>query len=279
MAAEGPSQARAKAPPPGFRGIALSSLLAGLCPLIPLPLVDEWALTLVRRRALADVLRGRGVAATAIQVRILAGEDPGRRRGCLVGVIAWAGVKLVLYTIRKLFRTVFFIFTAHQAVDRTAELFTEAYLLGHAAGLGVAAPALAEGDAGARRLRAALAAAAAEVDSGALSRTVRVTLAGSWGLLRRGARRLARALRRRPRGDGERAVPVAEEAGLLGSVVDRLAEELWLQAGYRRRLEERFAAHWVAFSAAAALYNDRGPSRPPDDRDPGRPEPPGSGRP
>jgi len=254
--------------PAGFRGVALSALLAGLCPLIPLPLVDQWALTLVRRWAVGDLLRGHGLAASAFQVRILAGEEPGRGGGCLPGVLAWAAVKVFFYVVKKLFRTLLVVLILHESVRRTAELFSEAYLLRHAAGLGAAAEALAAGEAGARRLRAAVAAATREVDPQPALRTVRAALAGSWRLLRRGARRLARALRRRRAAPAEEAVPAAEEADLLGGVIDRLTEALWLQTDYRRRLEERFAAHW----AGAALYYDRGSARPRDDRDPGRPE-------
>ena len=257
--------------PAGFRGVALSALLAGLCPLIPLPLIDQWALTLVRRRAVGDVLRREGLAPTHMQVRILAGEDPGRG-GCLPGAIVWALAKAFFYIMKKLFRTLVFVLMLHEAVRRTAELFSEAYLLRHAAGLGAAAEALAAGEAGAWRLRAAVAAATREVDPQPALRTVRAALAGSWRLLRRGARRLARALRRRRAAPAEEAVPAAEEADLLGGVIDRLTEALWLQTDYRRRLEERFAAYWAAPAAPAALYYDRGSARPRDDRDPGRPE-------
>lgn len=255
MPAVSGAETRAAPAPAGFRGVALSALLAGLCPLIPLPLVDQWALTLVRRRAVGDVLRAAGLAPTWMQVRILAGEQPGRR-GCLPGVVAWAVAKTLFYVLTKLFRTFVFVLTLHEAVRRTAELFSEAYLLRHAAGIGAAAAALAEGDPGAWRLRAAVATATREVDPSPVLRTVNAALAGSWGLLRRGARRLARALRRRRAAATAEAVPVAEEADLLGGVVDRLTEALWLQGDYRRRLEERFEAHW----AAAPLYYDPGPA-------------------
>ena len=245
--------------PAGFRGVALSALLAGLCPLIPLPLIDQWALTLVRRRAVGDVLRREGLAPTHMQVRILAGEDPGRG-GCLPGAIVWALAKAFFYIMKKLFRTLVFVLTLHEAVRRTAELFGETYLLRHAAGVGAAAPALAAGDPGAWRLRAAVAAAVREVDPSPVLRTVRGALAGSWGLLRRGARRLARALRRRRRAAGEEAVPVAEEADLLGGVVDRLAVALWLQGDYRRRLEERFAHHYSGGLFQPPSPQERGPA-------------------
>ncbi len=259
--------------PADFRGVALSALLAGLCPLIPLPFVDLWALRLVRRRAVADLLRGDGLAAGGRQVRILAGEEaPGS--GCIVGVLVWGTLKILFYILRKVFRTLLFVLTLRESVHRASELFTEAYLLRHAAVRGVAAAALGAGDDGARRLRAAVAAAAAEVDDRPLRRTIRGALAGSWGLLRRGARALVRALRRGRGAPPEARVPVAEEAGLLGGVLDRLTAALWLQESHRRRLEERFAAHWESPAAAAPVYYDRPPATPREVNDPGRPEAP-----
>jgi hypothetical protein len=250
MTAAGESVAKPGPPPAGFRGVALSALLAGLCPLIPVPLVDQWALTLVRRNAVSGLLRGHGLAASTFQVRVLAGERPGRGGGCLAGVVAWAALKVLFYVLKKLLRTLVFVLMLHEAVRRTAELFTEGYLLRHAALTGGAAGALAAGEAGAWRLRAAIEAAQREVDPRPALRTVRGALAGSWGLLRRGARRLARSLRRgRRAAPAEAAVPVAEEAALLGGVLDRLTAALWLQSDYRRRLEERFAAHWSAADA------------------------------
>jgi hypothetical protein len=253
--------------PAGFRGVALSALLAGLCPLIPLPFVDWWALTVVRRRAVADLLRGEGLAAGARQVRILAGEEA-PRGGCIVGVLIWGTLKVLFYILRKVFRTLLFVLTLRESVHRASELFTEAYLLRHAAARGVAAAALAAGDDGARRLRAAVAATAAEVDDRPLRRTIRGALAGSWGLLRRGARSLVRGLRRSRGAPPEERVPVAEEAGLLGGVLDRLTAALWLQESYRRRLEERFAAHWATPAATAPLYYDRAPAAPREVTDP-----------
>lgn len=42
--------------PDWFRQVTWNSLLASLCPLIPLPFLDDWALGWVRRDAVADAL-------------------------------------------------------------------------------------------------------------------------------------------------------------------------------------------------------------------------------
>lgn len=257
--------------PAGFRRVALAALLAGVCPLIPLPLVDSWALTLVRRRAVGDLLRAEGIVVGPREVRILAGEQA-RLGGCIAGVLIWGVLKVAFYIVRKVFRTLLFVLTLRESVHRASELFTEAYLLRYAADRGLAGPALEAGEDGARRLRAVIAAAAAEVDERALRRTIGGALAGSWGLLRRGARALARALRRGRGAAPEARVPVAEEVGLLGGVLDRLSAALWLQEDYRRRLEQRFSAHWQTPPPAASLYYDRASASPREATDPRRPQ-------
>lgn len=237
----------------GFRRLTLMSLLAGACPLIPVPFVDDWCLKLVRRRTVSDLLRrsglitgggsGGGSGGSSVIVRRLAGERD-EQRGCIAGTLGLA-VGAVFYLVGKLFKKLVFVLTLRDCVRCASETFGEGYLLRHAVAGGAAERSLAASEAGAVELRRLIEAALAGAGSGPLRRVVRGVLAGSWGELARGAGLLRRTLagRRGRKRDGEEdAVPVEVEEGVLGGLVDRLTAALWMEEEYRRRLEGHFDA-------------------------------------
>jgi len=259
----------------GLRGLSLVSILAGACELIPVPLLDDWAESLVRRRAMADLLREHGFEPTPGDVEVLAGlETTG---GCLRRAVVGSLVTLPLYLIKKIFRKLVFVLAIHEAVDAASALFHETYLLRH----GLARGALGSTPDGrvdrdsARRLRRAIEATIAGTDTRPLTRAVRGALGGSRSAVAAAGARLgrrasqARAAAAGARaGGGEAAERAAEELPLereereLGGAVDRLNEAVWLQAPYRAALEGRLEAH-----LAAAAGHRPAPT----------PEPPGGG--
>jgi hypothetical protein len=252
-----------------LRGAAAVSLLAGLCPLIPLPFVDDWAESLVRRRAVRDRLRGGGLQVTPGDVDVLAGlERPAPARGCLRQLFLWPLLKLAVYLVRKVFRKVIFVLAVHDAVNAAASLFHDVWLLTVAVDAGAlgAAPGQRLDRDHLRRVRKVMDEVVQDVDRRPLERAVRRSFAGSRRLALAAARHLgrwARGERRAAERDpavAERAVddlPLAEEERLLGGMVDRMVDALWLQRGYLTALEQRFAA-----SLAATLSAPRRPAPP-----------------
>ncbi|HEX2254959.1 MAG TPA: hypothetical protein VHQ65_16965 [Thermoanaerobaculia bacterium] len=252
VGASGPSPGGSTADP--LTGIARISLLAGLAPLIPLPFVDDWAEAMVRRRAVADLLRERGLDPTPGDVAILAGLEGDRRTGCVQRVVVWTVMKLPLYLLKKIFRKVIYVLAIHDGVNAASSLFHDAYLLRHALAGGVldAAPGGRVDREAARRVRRAVEATVAETDTQPLRRVIRTSFAGSNQTLAAGAEVLGRAARGTRAGagdDGEaqaraaEALPLEEEERLLAPLIDRLAAAFFAQAGYRQALERRLEAH------------------------------------
>ena len=88
-------------------------LVTGLCPLIPLPFVDDWAIARLRRRLITEALAERGLVITPPETARLA-ADPGiTLSGCL-----WA---IVLWPIKKLVRMALFFLMAKSCLDAAAE--------------------------------------------------------------------------------------------------------------------------------------------------------------
>ncbi len=232
----------APAPPPSapwLRRVAFYSLLAGLCPLIPVPFLDDRVLAAVRRRLVRELARERGAALTARQVDYLAGTARAPR-GCL-GWLGWAVWSLTVRLLAKLFRKVLLVFAVKESVDTASRTLHEGYLLRAAFDPAAdAAPAPAD-DLAAWRVRWAIEETLAEVDPRPVDRALKRIFRGGRRALRRAARRLAAPFRRR-RAAGDADLPEAEEERLLGGMVDRLARELSDQQGYFAALEARFRA-------------------------------------
>lgn len=242
-------------PTTALRGIARMSLLAGLCPLIPLPFLDDWTEALVRRRTVRDLLRQRGLEPTPGDVDVLAGVErqAGGCGGCWKGLLLWPLVKLTLYLVRKLLRKALILLAANDAVNAASRLLHDGWLLRAALARGeldVAPGERIDRDA-ARRVRRAMEDAVEGVDTRPLERAIRRAAAGSRRHLLAAARHLgrwARGERRnvgRDAGAAQRAadeLPVDDETGALSGVLDKLVDALWLERGYLERLERRFTA-------------------------------------
>jgi len=260
--------------PSWFRHVTFHSLLAGLCPIIPVPFLDDRVLAGVRRKMVRDLAAERGVPLDPppSPVNDVLAGTAGVRRGCL-GTVAWIAFSLTVRLLGKLFRKVLILFAVKESVDTASRVFHEGYLL-HLifewapAWDGVEGRPALDHDR-ALALRAAMEATVAEVDPRPLEQALRRAFRGSRGLLRQGARLLTRAGARAGKGEagagaassrtGER-IPEAEERRLLGGLVDRLTAELWEQQGYLEALEERFRE---TLAAAGPAYAGGEPDRPP----------------
>jgi len=230
-----------------FRRLTFYSVLGGLCPLIPVPFVDDWALGQVQRRMLAEVARNAGVALAAPERKILAGGGEPVWRGCL-GTSVWAVREVVGAILKWLFRTVFYFLTIRRSVRRSAETLHLGYLFDHALRMGSAAlPASASSEDGARLIRAAAMKTLAQVDDTAIHRTLIRDFRRSLSLLLQAAALFRRFLpRRRKRRDIDLASDgevFRREEELLGGFVDRLSADLWGNQAYFAELQRLFEAN------------------------------------
>lgn len=231
--------------PPWFREVVGDSLLGGLCPLLPVPLVDDLVLLQMRRRMVDHLARRWGLALSPAQVARLAGG-----RG--IGLGRLAGRALV-YPFRKLLAKVFYFLAIKDAVDTFSLLFHHGYLLhaaaargafrGELAGQGGAAgvPSLVD-DATFARVAAAVEATLAATNTGPLRHLLLGVFRHSRRLLGGALRWLRARLGRRGElpelpADTASPAPAMPPAPELEQLLDRLLLVLWGDAGYRARLE------------------------------------------
>ena len=221
-----------------FRRLTFYSILGGLCPLIPVPFMDDWALSQVQRRMIGELARRAGVTLGPQEPKILAGaEDPGWR-GCL-GTLAWAFREVTGAILGKLFRTVFYFLTIRRSVRRSAETLHLGYLFAHALRLD---PAVSPERA--RAIRAAVMKTLAEVDAQPVYRTLFRDFRQSLSLLLQAAALFRRFLpRRKKKKETDLAAQgeaFRQQEELLGGLTDRLAADLWGNREYFVGLEKVF---------------------------------------
>lgn len=252
---------RAPSPPPpatadaaeraALRRAAAVSVFAGLCPLIPFPLVDDWAEGVVRRRAVRDLLREHGFDPAPNDVAVLAGLERSGAGGCLKRILLWPVVGFVVYLVRKVVQKVVYVLAIHAAVNAAAALLVDVWLLRSALVAGVldVPPGQRMDRERARRVRQAMEATVEGGEARPLERIVRRAATGSRAAIVAAARGLGRWARgeRRSAGSGEAGaeraaseLPVDEGEGRLSGLVDRLADALWLERGYLAGLTARF---------------------------------------
>ncbi|MFZ0427802.1 MAG: hypothetical protein WAO20_06780 [Acidobacteriota bacterium] len=257
-----------------LRGLVFYSLLAGATALIPIPLLDDWAFAVVRRRMARDILRSREVQAGRLQLRIVLGlYDPGRAGGCLykaVFTLVVVPLRILSRFLRDLFRKILIFLAVKQASDWASNAFHEGYLLRCAAGKLPAGSRLGKTEA--RRIRFAIRLTLRGLNTSPVWNIFHGIIRLNRRLLRKAAAGLARLGRsdRHGKAEGmdEPAVDeyLRQERRLLDEVVSRLADLLAGERGYLEQIERRFEGFYgVGGSAAAA------PAAPPDESgSPGR---------
>lgn len=221
---------------PAFRQATFYGVLGGLCPLIPVPFLDDWVLTRVRRRMVQDLALREGFPVSDAQVDVLAGVGEGRRFPGCFATLGWVFGKVLVKLVRKLFRKVVYVLTMREGLLVATDVFHEGFLLLEAFRL------RDEGqDFDAVRTRAAIRDTLAELDLKPTRRTIRRAVRGSRDLLLRGTAVLTRLFRSREESQTKEVVEREEE--ILGGFVDRLAASLWGDRQHFRRARGSFARH------------------------------------
>lgn len=252
MEPETPATAGQTMPPGELRQVAVYSLVAGACPLIPVPILDDWILDRVRRRLVQRLAAARDLRLTSASLHRLADREvsdwsaDGCVKGCLRQAVV-APVKFVYkHIVRKLFRKILFVLAIKDAVDEFSVTFHHAWLLRHAFDHG---PEV-DGFEASRDLRQDVDEVHKGLDPRPLESTVRSAFRHSRRLLRKSAgwlRRLAGKVRRREQdADDLEWVDVAatQAEAEAGGLVDELIAGLILQRGYLRAVEQRLDARW-----------------------------------
>lgn len=226
---------------PRFRRLTFYSVLAGLCPLLPMPYVDDWALERVQRRMVRELGESRELELSDSEVRLLAGEGerrlwPGFLKGTAMAVSS--GARRVL---RKVFKTAFFVLLMRDGVHRAVETFVQGYLFLYASRLPQGLRPAGRTPARVRAVRAAVLETMREEDVKPIHRAIGRAFRRSFDLLVKAASRLGGVFGRLRAGEqADEGAALKEEEELLGGFVDRLAAALWGNEEYFERLEKSF---------------------------------------
>lgn len=241
---------------PRFRRLTFFSVLAGLCPLIPMPFVDDWAINLIHRRMVRELGESRDLDLREDEVRLLAGTGERRWPGFVKGtaMLVRRGVGKV---VGKVFKTAFYALLLRDGVHRAVETFVEGYLLLYAAGLPQALRPASRNPERVQAVRAAVISTMKEADVTAIHKAMGRAFQGSFSLLMEAAVKLGSRLtgfrsRQKETSDPDEAVPLQEEEEILGGFVDRLAGTLWGDEEYFKTLEQAFDERLARQRSAAA---------------------------
>ncbi len=233
---------------PRFRRLTFFSVLAGLCPLIPFPFVEDWAIGLIRRRMVRELGESRSLGLSEDEVRILAGSDERRRPGVLAGT-ALAVRRGVGKIVGKMFKTGFYALLLREGSHGAVETFVEGYLLLYAAGLPQALRPAGRTPERVRAVRTAVMSTLQEVDVTPIHKAIGRSFQSSYDLLSEAAVKLGARLfpgRQGPfhaapaTAEASEEVLLGEEEELLGGFVDHLAGALWEDQEHFESLERTF---------------------------------------
>ena len=213
---------------PWFQAVSFHAVLAALCPLVPVPFVDDILVGRVKKHMTRGLAQELGAELSEPQIAVLAGAVDLEPSGALLRGCLGASVKLGLALLKAVFSKLVFVLAFKKSVEQAEEVFREGVLLHHA--LTTHRGRLPERSADdnlqarARHLRKAIDVALDGVPAGAVRLVVGGVLRGARHTLVEGARVLAKGWR-----DEEAPLRVAEETKVLESVTTRLRDALWAE--------------------------------------------------
>jgi hypothetical protein len=222
-------------PPAGRQALVVSSVLVGLTPLIPVPLLDDAVKSYVERRMVRAIGEKHGIELDKQSVSELVDEvDGSLLRSIALGVVTFPA-KLV-------FRKLFVVLEVKRASDEASRAYHRGYLLDRAMASGAMAP---RGEHSVKQVRAALDSATADSQVSPLGGLMRVVFQRSTDVLETAGKSLVGKLRKKRSNLDEDAVGAAVDdaaaAGPVATIAQRLEAALSeLPAGHFKELEARF---------------------------------------
>ncbi|PYT01215.1 MAG: hypothetical protein DMF65_08050 [Acidobacteria bacterium] len=107
------------------RSLVTHAVLAGLTPLIPVPVVDDLAKNYFRKRLVRRLAAANGRGLSIEELAALTRErEGGCVRGCLVAA--------VVYPLKAVFRKIFYFLEWKRAVDLASRTYHFGYLVNYA---------------------------------------------------------------------------------------------------------------------------------------------------
>ena len=220
--------------------IVTYSVLGGLCPLIPVPFMDDVILGFIKKRQVATLCKSYGISPTDEAIKALTKEPSGCVSGCLFTAIT--------YPVRKILKKVLFFLSIKSCVDVTSTMLHRGYLLNHCLQAGHITDANVQDKAAMVRVQGAIIAACKDVDPRPVNQALKRIYGASKALLRGGARSMWALFRKARKENPDREASMGEaldktrqqEQGPLASLFTQVREEVWSQEGYVKNLVARF---------------------------------------
>lgn len=211
------------------------SVLVGLTPLVPVPILDDRLRAYFERRLAREIAALHGLTLGEDDLRVV-GEGPGQdfwaelRRGAL------------LLPVRLLLRKVFLVLNVKRASDAASTTYNRGYLLDVALAAKEHPPHRRAED-----VRAAIDATLVDTPHSPIGTAVRLSFEGSKALLRQALSAFVAVLKRMGGATDEvdiaRAVRESDEGGVFAALVDRVREAVAsVPASHFQALEERLLA-------------------------------------
>jgi uncharacterized protein (DUF697 family) len=211
-----------------LRIVAAYSALAGLCPLIPLPYVDDFLIRRVTRRMHSALYDAHGLFLSTSGERVLTEAPSVWLRG--------AATSVALFPVRRLLRKVVYLLAIRDCADVAAGVFHDGWLLARLLEQdnkgGKPGPSL-EDTRYLQKVRKAMLRTYKEVDPAPFKRA----LLGAFLGARVGVEHAVSAIQRRRGGE---AMPNVED---VEPVVDRMRAAAMSQWKYLDSLEQQFRRH------------------------------------
>jgi hypothetical protein len=208
--------------------IVSHAVLAGLTPLIPIPVIDDLLRTYFVRRLVRQLGAGNRYSLSDDDIKLLADEpESGCLRGCLTNAF--------ILPFKLIFRKLFYFLEWKRAVDTVSRVYYHGYLVDCALSEGWCYPA---GPRTPLEVRAAVDGVLNQVNTKLLERTVY----GIFNQSKSGLKSAASILERSFRGRKERPASLEE----VGEVVEEVVEEVEGQGerpieGVTRQLQNAIA--------------------------------------
>lgn len=228
--------------------IAVPSILAGLCPVIPIPFVDDLALRFIRKRAIRSELERGGLKAGHAQLEVYL-DDPSKLMGCLTAVF--------IYPLKKIFKKVFIVLAIKDCVDAASKTFHELWMIRHAVKTKqlTAANITVEVDT-LLPLRKTVEKTSEQIDTSPVNQVLKRGFSGSKVLLRDAGKTLGQTIRSAGGSKAdpqavERAVESVEpgEMGKVDELAGKIGEQMWAERGYLRTVEKTFDENWAKIAS------------------------------
>ncbi len=235
-----------------LRRVLLYGVLAGLCPLIPIPFVDDVIIGKLRKRMIRGQLDDAGLEPGRMQVNLVTYIEPEiRLMGCLFGV-AWM-------VIKKIFRKLVFLFALKDCVDHASRMVHHGWLVQYALTKGTLGQHTFDaGNDAIKLVRDSVLHASDHLDTRPFNQALKRIFRGSGALMRSSAGALGRLLtaggaRRKQPDSVEAALDGIEvrEVGEVERILDEVVEAMGAQRSYLRDLERAFDETYEKLEAAA----------------------------